>query len=191
LEAENAALRERVMALEAMVVELTERVNRSSRNSSMPPSSEDPKSRAERRRAQREARKKSPRDPGGQPGHEPYQRKAFEPERVDETIELALPEGQCLCGGVLDEIDPLVHQVAEMPPWSVTVTEYRRARGVCQCCTRGVRAPLPKGVGESAFGPNLSALICSLRFEHRVSVRNIKQLIGPSLPGTRETSTAW
>jgi transposase len=37
---------------------------------------------------------------------------------------------------------------------------------------------LPIGVADSAFGPNLSSLICSLRFEHRVSVRNIRQLVG-------------
>lgn len=163
--------------MEALLAGVAERAERSSRNSSMPPSSDDPKSRAERRAADRAARKRSSRKKGAQPGHEPNTRKAFEPERVDETISLELPAGRCLCGGELDAIDPLVHQVAELPPQAVIVTEYQLARAVCRCCKRTARAPLPRGVSDSSFGPQLSALICSLRFEHRVSVRNIRELI--------------
>jgi hypothetical protein len=50
--------------------ELERQVDRDSANSSNPPSSDAPKSRAERRRLAREAYKRSMRKSGGQPGHE-------------------------------------------------------------------------------------------------------------------------
>jgi len=61
---------EQVAALAAEVEELKRIVDRDSQNSSLPPSSDAPKSRAERRRAAREAYKRSMRKSGGQPGHQ-------------------------------------------------------------------------------------------------------------------------
>ena len=55
LEAENAELREQVRVL----LERVDRLEVSSRNSSMPPSSDDPRTRAERRQAARKASKRS------------------------------------------------------------------------------------------------------------------------------------
>jgi transposase len=64
------ALLDEVVALRERVEELERRVGRNSGNSDMPPSSDPPKSRAERRRAAREAYKRSMRKSGGQPGHQ-------------------------------------------------------------------------------------------------------------------------
>ncbi|MHB1865459.1 MAG: DUF6444 domain-containing protein, partial [Candidatus Saccharimonadales bacterium] len=70
LEAENAALRAENALLRERIEELERRLGQNSRNSSMSPSSDPPKSRAERRRAARDAYKRSMRKSGGQPGHE-------------------------------------------------------------------------------------------------------------------------
>src|SRR5438876_7100400 len=67
--------------LEARVAELEKRLNRGSRNSSLPPS-QDPPSAPPRPR-----RPGSGRERGGQPGHEGRYRQLVAPEQVDEVVE--------------------------------------------------------------------------------------------------------
>jgi len=178
----------RIAELEALVAELRqqisdlmERLESSSRNSSRAPSSDDPRTRAERREAARVARKASQRSAGGQPGQEPRQRKMFDPDAVDEIVTSGVAEPECLCGGAWLDDGETVHQVAELPERMVYVTEYRRQRVRCACCRKRRTAPLPVDVSESAFGPKLQGWIVSLRFEHKVSVRCIQQLIRGTL----------
>ncbi len=80
----------------ARIEELQRRRNRNSSNSSKPPSSVEPKSRAERRRKAKEAFKRSMRKSGGQAGHKGKTREPVVPERVDERVE-GLPQ-VCGCG---------------------------------------------------------------------------------------------
>lgn len=174
LEAEVADLREQIRGL-------LERLDSSSQNSSRPPSSDDPRTRAERREAARLARKASKRDTGGQPGQEPRQRTMFAPEQIDEVVTTSVGADACLCGGDLELDGETVHQVAELPVRMVRVTEFRRQRMRCTCCGKRRTAPLPEGVSDSAFGPALQALVCSLRFEHRVSVRHVRKVIEGTL----------
>src|SRR5215218_1032660 len=67
--------------LDARLAELERRLNRGSRNSSLPPS-QDPPSAPPRPR-----RPGSGRTRGGQPGHEGRHRRLLEPGRVDEVVE--------------------------------------------------------------------------------------------------------
>src|SRR5262245_63779763 len=67
--------------LEARVAELECRLNRSSRNSSLPPS-QDPPSAPPRPRGKESGRKR-----GGQYGHEGRYRRLLPPEQVDEIVE--------------------------------------------------------------------------------------------------------
>jgi len=67
--------------LEARVGELERRLNRSSRNSSLPPS-HDPPSAPPRPRGKGSGRKR-----GGQHGHEGRYRRLLSPEQVDEIVE--------------------------------------------------------------------------------------------------------
>jgi transposase len=67
--------------LEARVAELERRLNRSSRNSSLPPS-QDPPSAPPRRGEPGSGRAR-----GGQPGHEGKRRPLLPLERVDEVVE--------------------------------------------------------------------------------------------------------
>ena len=67
--------------LEARVAELERRLNRSSRNSSLPPSQDPPSA------PPRPGGKRSGRERGGQHGHEGRHRRLLPPEQVDEVVE--------------------------------------------------------------------------------------------------------
>src|SRR5450755_507904 len=94
------SLLDEVVQLRARVEEFERRVGQNSGNSDLPPSSDLPKSRAERRRAAREAYKRSMRKSGGQPGHQGKTRELVAPERLDDRV-AHLPDA-CDCGHVFD-----------------------------------------------------------------------------------------
>ena len=162
--------------LESRVAELEQRLNRSSRNSSLPPS-QDPLSAPARPRTPG-----SGRQPGGQPGHEGKNRPLLPLERVDEVIEYwpercqacvrVFAEGECL-----DAAAPQRHQVVELPPISVRVSEHRLHRARCPECGRETRAELPAEVPGSAFGPRLQAALATLAVRNRVSRRDAVELM--------------
>src|SRR5919108_4413331 len=99
--------------LEARVGELERRLNRSSRNSSLPPS-QDPPSAPPRPRGEGSGRKR-----GGQHGHEGRYRQLLPPEQVDEIVE-HWPERCRSCAHALvegDRVDagePSLRQGAEL-----------------------------------------------------------------------------
>ena len=170
--AEGAELRERVEDLER-------RVDRDSGNSSMAPSSDPPKSRAERRRAAREAYKRSMRRSGGQPGHEGKSRELVARERVDERVG-HLPDC-CGCGHEFDGSeervgDPVVHQQFELAPIRPLVFEHQRLRLRCPACQKAVLARLSGGAG-SGFGPRLDAHIAMLAGVFRLSREQVRQTV--------------
>ncbi len=172
LRAENAALRERLEELER-------RLGRDSTNSSMPPSSDPPLSRAERRRRAREAYKRSMRSSGGQPGHEGKAREMVAPERVDERFE-HLPE-RCGCGHRFDGGearvgDPVVHQQFELPPVRPLVFEHARLRLACPCCGRPAVAEIP-GPALAGYGPRLDAHIAMLAGVFRLSREQVRRTV--------------
>jgi len=161
------------------IEELERRVDRDSRNSSQPPSSDPPKSRAERRRLAREGYKRSMRSTGGQPGHEGKTREMVASERVDERLEHA-PE-RCGCGhrfaGDEQPIgDPVVHQQYELPPIRPLIIEHRRLRLVCPGCGRSVLAELP-GPALAGYGPALDARIAVLAGVFRLSREQVREVV--------------
>lgn len=171
--AEIAELRERVGELER-------KVNRNSGNSSMPPSSDPPMTRQERRTEARRRAKESLRKQGGQPGHEGKSREMAPPERVDATFE-HLPVS-CECGHAFEGSEerlgkPLTHQVWELPPIAPLIAEHRRHRLLCPRCGAGQLAGLPAGVSPSAFGPRLQAHIAALAGVHRLSRRQVQDVV--------------
>ncbi|MGI8872958.1 MAG: IS66 family transposase [Egibacteraceae bacterium] len=170
---------EQVAALAAEVEELKRIVDRDSRSSSLPPSSDSPKSRAERRRAAREAYKRSMRKSGGQPGHEGKTRELAAPERVDERS-VHLPE-RCGCGhrfgGGEQQIgDPVTHQQYDLPVIRPLVIEQSRVRLGCPGCGRSVLAGLP-GPALAGFGPRLDAHIAMLAGVLRLSREDVRRVV--------------
>jgi transposase len=161
--------------LEARVAELERRLNRSSRNSSLPPS-RDPPSAPKRPRWKGSGRMR-----GGQPGHEGRNRRLLPPEQVDEVVD-HWPERCRSCAHVfaepelVDAVEPWRRQVAELPPIAVRVTE-RRLHGVsCPECATATRAEPPRELPRSAFGPRLQAAVVTLAVRNRVSRRDTTEL---------------
>jgi transposase len=174
------AMDRRIQQLEAHVARQDERIaklerglNRSSRNSSQPPSADGPGA---------PARSKDPsgRPRGAQRGHEGNGRPLLPAWAVDEVIE-HWPE-RCSCGHVFAEHErvavgePVRHQVEELPVISVSLTEHRAQRVRCPGCGVQARAGLPGGASKSAFGPRLQAAIATLSVRNRISRRDIVEL---------------
>jgi transposase len=175
---ELVAANERLVAangrLEERVAELERRLNRSSRNSSLPPS-QDPPSAPPRPRGEGSGRKR-----GGQHGHEGRYRRLLPPERVDEFVE-HWPDRCRSCAHAfaeperVDAAEPSRRQVAELPPIAVRVTEHRLHRVSCPECAAMTTAE-PPIMSRWAFGPRLQAAVVTLAVRNRVSRRDATEL---------------
>jgi transposase len=165
-------LEERVARQDERIAELERRLNRSSRNSSAPPSSDPPSS---------PARSKDPsgRKRGAQPGHEGHGRPLLPAWAVDEVVEHR--PARCRCGHVFSGEErpvggPARHQVEELPPINVKVVEHRRLWLRCPDCGRRTRAKLAEEVVRSCFGSRLQAAVATLSVRNRVSRRDVPEL---------------
>lgn len=167
-------LEDRVARQDERIAELERKLNRSSRNSAAPPSSDPPSA---------PARSKDPsgRKRGAQDGHEGHGRPLLPAWAVDEIIE-HWPE-RCRCGHVFSEGErvavgePARHQVEELPPINVRVSEHRAGRVCCPQCGARTRAALPGEVASSCFGSRLEAAVASVSVRNRVSRDDAVELI--------------
>ena len=172
LQQENDELRSQLTALATELSQLRERIGRSSRNSSKPPSSDGPGFKPPERR------KGSGRKRGGQPGHPGSGPELLPSERVDEVVEHH-PDACRRCGTLLEgeDSDPLRHQVIEIPPITPLVIEHRLHRLVCPCCSTSTCATLPPDVESSRYGPRLSSLVGLLGSAFPLSVSKTQALL--------------
>src|SRR3954462_12208037 len=174
--AKNAALQAESALLHERIRELEVRLGQTSANSSRPPSSDPP---------QAPARPKAPpsgRKRGGQPGHRGASRGLLPVEQVDEVV-VVVPEQCRHCQ------QPFVenrarrgarvwrHQVVELLPLAVRVTEYQMAVRRCVACGERTRAALPAGVPRRPFGARLTAVVALLSGRYRLSRREVRQLL--------------
>jgi transposase len=177
------AMDRRIQRLEARVEKLERDLAESSRNSSLPPSSDLPG----KRRAVR-GKDRSGRSQGAQPGHEGHGRELLPACAVDDVIEY-WPE-RCECGHVfavgelLSVGEPARHQIEELPVISARVIEHRCPRVRCPGCGQRTRAQLPAGIAGSVFGPRFEAAVAVLSVRNRVSRRDVVEL-GEELFGVR------
>src|SRR5450830_1068820 len=161
--------------LEARVAELEQRLSRSSRNSSLPPSADPPSAPPRPRQAA------SGRRAGAQPGHPGRGRRLASIESLDELIDHW--PARCRCGHVFCAAEraavaePARHQVAELPPTAVILSEHRLQRLRCPDCGATTRAELPAEVPPGAFGPRLQAAVATLAVRNRVSRRDAAELV--------------
>lgn len=161
-----------VVQLQARVAELEEQLRANSTNSSRPPSSDPPG-------LPRRKSKSTGRRPGGQKGHPGHHRQLLPEEEVDVILD-HFPAACERCGTKLPpdpENNTVRHQVSEVPPISVIVTEHRLHRVKCPCCSRKTAATLPAGTSDSAFGGRLVALIAMLSGRYRMSRRDVEDAL--------------
>ena len=166
---------------------LEEQARRDSRTSSKPPSQDSPKTRAQRRAEARAKAKElmrregERRNAGGQSGHRGAGRELKPEDQVDEIVD-HYPDACGGCGQRFDDGQRRPggrfgrHQVAELPPISVIVSEHRTHQLRCRYCRARTSARLPELIAGSPFGPRLQAAVVTLTARHRVSRRGIAEL---------------
>src|SRR5215216_6752229 len=164
-----AAAQALIVSLEARVRELEGRLRQDSSNSSRPPSADPP---------QAPVRPKAPpsgRKRGGQAGHRGACRGLLPVEQVDEIVPV-VPEHCRHCQQPFPSTEAprrsraWRHQVVEVLPLAVRVTEYQMAVRRCAACGKRTRADLPAGVPRRPFGPRLTAVVA-------LSRREVQQLL--------------
>jgi transposase len=69
------------------------------------------------------------------------------------------------------------HQVVELLPLAVRVTEYQMAVRRCAHCRKRTRADLPAGVPRRPFGTRLTAVVALLSGRYRLSRREVRQML--------------
>ena len=155
-------------------IERLKQPKKTPRNSSIPPSTQHP-----------HAKPKSDRTPsgtkrGGQLGHPKHARELIPVEACDQVVELR-PETCRKCGAPLDQhacdLDPLRHQVWDIPPIQPIVIEYRQQRLLCEKCHVTTCAPLPQDVGSSQAEPKVVATVAVFLSRFRGSRRLVAEAI--------------
>jgi len=161
-----------IVRLGEEVTKLKEQINRNSKNSSKPPSS-DQKGNSDPDKPKRERRKRRGKA-----------RAPFPPERVDRHIS-CLQKNCPHCGSDNIQLNgqlPEILQQAELPEVRAIVTEYQLLKYGCQSCGKNSVADLPIGIPDSAFGPRLMGLLVSLtgvfHLAKREAIQLIKELYG-------------
>jgi transposase len=172
-----------IRLLLAKIAELESRLNKTPRNSSLPPSSEHPHAKPAPKKP------KSGKKPGGQPGHTKHERALIPVEQCVQVVDL-LPSTCRRCGEPLAGLDPqpLRHQVWEIPEIQPLVTEYQLHRLTCRGCATSTCGQLPPGVPQSQAGPRLVALVallmgCFKQSKRRVALFLEQVLNQPCSPG--------
>lgn len=170
-----AQLERRIVKQEKRIAELERRLNRNSGNSSLPPSLDPPGPPGRRRSPSSKHRR------GAQPNHPGRGRHLAPLAALDELIE-HWPR-RCACGHIFSEAERCPvgrcarHQLVELPPIAVTISEHRLQRLRCPSCGAVTRAALPPEVPLVAFGPRLQAAVATLAVRNRISRRDTVELL--------------
>ncbi|MEA2014634.1 MAG: IS66 family transposase [Thermodesulfobacteriota bacterium] len=166
------ALQEQVQTLTKRVVELEQRLNKNSRNSSKPPSSDGPA-----KPRPKSLRKRSGKKPGGQKGHTGHTlQKVKQPDHV-----ITLSTTCCSCSADLSH-EPVsgydCRQVFELPQPKLEVTEYRGEVKLCPKCGQSVKASFPEMVNAPVqYGPKFRGLLVYLHNQQLIPANRITQMM--------------
>jgi transposase len=128
------------------------------------------------------AKKRTGKKPGGQPGHPPLMKVLVPPERVQHFVKY-VPERCAKCAaplpteaGAIDP-EPKRHQVAELPPAMVVITEHQGHGRTCPCCGEVTWATIPAAVRSYSVGAKFTGFMGLLAGVHGVSKRGIEELV--------------
>jgi transposase len=162
-----------VAALEGKVAVLEERLGRTPRNSSMPPSAEGLTKPPAPNRAERRAQK---RRPGKQPGAEGTH--LAQVASPDETV-VHRPSTCRGCGadlGLADVVGTEVRQVFDLPKIAAYVTEHQLQKVRCSCGCETKAQPPKEATAPAAYGPGLRALAVYLSVYQHVPYDRLHQV---------------
>lgn len=172
LKQQVAVLQNQVDQLQAEVTQLREQVNKNSKNSSKPPSSDPP--------YQRKYPKPTPsgQKKGGQKGHPGSGRKLKGPEQVHRIV-VSRPLGCEGCGALLlgEDPHPRRHQVTELPKVEPIVTEYQLHSLTCLVCGAHNQAEWPADMPKGGFGERLQATVSYFGGRFGLSKRDIEEAL--------------
>jgi transposase len=120
------------------------------------------------------------RKPGGQHGHQGKSRTLLPAEQVDQFLEhrplVCADCQQPMSGDAAGEVVGR-HQVAELPPVAVVITEHQALACRCGHCGHVSRGTIPDDIRASACGPQLSAAIGLLGASMKGAKRAIAQVM--------------
>ena len=166
-DAENNQLKKKIAQLE-----------KNSKTSSKPPSSDGPQDKEPKSENQKRDSKK--RKSGGQPGHKGTFRELISVEDVDEVIAY-YPERCEGCTKKLPQAetanvigDPFRWQVTEIEPIKAIITEHQAYTTLCECGCH-TSAKLPQEIVKSNFGARLAAIIAYLTAVVHASRRGTRE----------------
>lgn len=155
---------------------LQDKLGLNSTNSSLPPSRDlYKKLKAEK--------KKSDRPRGAQIGHKGMTRDLLPLEKVNHVIKCH-PDALCECGGEItnnEGVEPLRHQVFELPEIKPIVTEYQIYSGKCNKCKQVQHGELPNGVANNILGHRAMAFIAEMVTTYHCSKRKIQKFFNEQL----------
>jgi transposase len=152
------------LALERISV-LEERINKNSKNSSKPPSTD--------------RKGNSPDDDKGPKKSRPgINRGLLSSDQIDHFHTCTLECCPC-CGSnqIVDQEQPLILQQVELPEVKAVTTQFNCTKYSCASCGEKSFADLPSGIPNSVFGPRLMALIATLTGVFHLAKREAIQLV--------------
>lgn len=154
-----------------------------SSNSSMPPSSDSLKIKAEKKKENEDWRKRTAeywrkRKQGGQPGHKGFGRALINTNEVDKVIEI-IPDKICKkCSTPTNGRQVRRRkQVIDIIHGSVFITEYQLLGGQCYKCNKRYCGKLPDEVPKGLFSDEVLAKVSLLTGKYHLSKSEVKGLL--------------
>ena len=162
---------EAVVNLESRLKELEERVEKTSRNSSKPPSSDG------LRKGAAQPRRRGEKPSGGQADHPG---KTLRMVETPDVVVDVRPSGVCVCGRELSEQEAALkerRQQIDLPEPRVVVTEYRQWSVQCGCGREHCEVFPGDVTPNISYGPRLKAYAVGLVEGHFVSLERVTEIL--------------
>lgn len=164
---ENLKLKNLLKIALDRIAELESKLNRNSKNSSKPPSTDQKPNIPDKQ-------EKEPRKPRAG-----YARTPYPPERVNHHVDCVLDKCPHCSSSALHELPGSLFswQQVELPAVTAIVTQFDCRRYQCQHCGQNSIGKAPSEVPFSAFGPKLMALIAALTGRFHMAKREAMLLV--------------
>ena len=164
---------ETIAAQAARIAELEKRLNKNSRNSSKPPSSDGLKKPPRTKSLRIKGENKS----GGQKGHKGSTlNQVSDPDKIEHHSLMLCPD----CGLSLESqpvVEVIKRQVFDIPKPKVEVTEHQAETKFCMCCNKKVSALFPDTVTAPAqYGSTIRSWGIYYQNQHFIPEDRLQQL---------------